>query len=204
MIGAAREALSRSPGPNQRTRMEAPVARTYPTSVPHPNTADVARFLSRVRKTRRCWLWLGSPNNTGYGTFGFAGLRGGAHCASWLFFRGRIPRGLCVLHKCDVRRCVRPGHLFLGTHLDNSSDMKAKGRSATGDRNGMRTHPERHHHGPNLLISGERHYKARLTNEQVVAIRASTDTTAALSREYRVREGTIRFVRIRHTWKHIP
>ena len=41
-----------------------------------------------------------------------------------------IPINLCVLHKCDVRHCINPDHLFLGTYKDNSIDMVRKGRHA--------------------------------------------------------------------------
>ena len=66
-----------------------------------------------------------------------------AHRASWIMEFGPIPDGLLVLHKCDVRNCVRPGHLFLGTYKDNMDDMYAKGRGPTGDKNGSRTRPQR-------------------------------------------------------------
>ena len=61
-----------------------------------------------------------------------------AHRASWMFANGPIPEGMYVLHRCDNRRCVNPGHLFLGTDRDNMDDMIAKGRcrSPKGQRNG--------------------------------------------------------------------
>lgn len=39
------------------------------------------------------------------------------------------PKVRVVCHHCENRRCVRPGHLFLGTALDNTRDMFAKGRA---------------------------------------------------------------------------
>lgn len=85
-----------------------------------------------------CWLWTASTKN-GYGQINL-GRRGRdriryAHRLMWLLVRGRIPRGLCVLHACDTRTCVRPRHLFLGTKRTNSQDMVAKGRLRGGWRN---------------------------------------------------------------------
>jgi len=78
-----------------------------------------------------CWLWEGAQNNRGYGYIGLSGAKGGnvlAHRSMWELTNGPIPDGLWVLHRCDVRICCNPDHLFLGTPLDNMRDMHAKGR----------------------------------------------------------------------------
>ena len=77
-----------------------------------------------------CWLWAGSGSIHGYGQFHpIRGLTRAAHRMSWEIYNGSIPDGLCVLHHCDVRCCVNPQHLFLGTKKDNTRDMFAKGRN---------------------------------------------------------------------------
>ena len=92
-----------------------------------------------------CWLWLTGCDKDGYGMF--ARDRGGksirAHRFSWELHFGPIPDVLIVLHKCDTPACVRPDHLFLGTHLDNAQDRNRKNRQATGTRHGSKTHPEK-------------------------------------------------------------
>lgn len=74
-----------------------------------------------------CWLWLGGTQD-GYGRLRYAGKKILAHRLSWEMHFGKIPEGLWVLHKCDVRNCIRPEHLFLGTNQDNVDDKMRKKR----------------------------------------------------------------------------
>src|SRR3990167_3209660 len=94
-------------------------------------TSPIDRFWSKVSKTDSCWLWLGKPNNDGYGKFWITELGRSvpAHHFSWEIHNSPIPDDLCVLHTCDNPPCVRPDHLFLGTRGDNNRDRSTKGRS---------------------------------------------------------------------------
>jgi hypothetical protein len=76
-----------------------------------------------------CWIWRGGRNGRGYGQFtAWPQPSRTASRVAWELVHGPIPRGLCVLHSCDTRPCVRPSHLFLGTFTDNNRDAYAKGR----------------------------------------------------------------------------
>lgn len=93
------------------------------------------RFWEQVAKSDGCWLWTGTTGTRGYGqikrrlAFNHK-IVVAAHRVSWELHFGPIPPGLFVCHKCDVRACVRPDHLFLGTGSDNVQDMLRKGRWA--------------------------------------------------------------------------
>lgn len=166
-----------------------------------------------------CWWWAASFNRAGYGRFE-SDL---AHRTAWRLLRGPIPPGLFVCHRCDQPGCVNPDHLFLGTHNDNMADKVAKGRAASGDGNGSRLYPERLRpqsgdlhfsrrapdlmaRGPRPAVRGENNPSARLSEDQVIAIRsgcASGKSQRSLASAYGVSKQLISAIVRRHCWSHL-
>lgn len=91
----------------------------------------VQLFWTRVKKSddpNGCWEYQRTHRN-GYGRIYLFGYFTQAHQLAWMIANNRfIQKGMCVCHRCDNHACVRPDHLFLGTHQDNMNDMVAKGR----------------------------------------------------------------------------
>ena len=99
---------------------------------------SAARFWKRVQQdTSGCWLWIGSISHNGYGQLWIARRKVMAHRHSWEWHFGPIQSGKMICHKCDVRNCVNPDHLFIGTALENNRDCLRKGRAAIGSKNGQ-------------------------------------------------------------------
>jgi hypothetical protein len=90
----------------------------------------IERFEAKVEPVTEsgCWIWTAALGATGYGRF-HLGVRGRpieAHRAAWEIYRGPIPRDGLVLHKCDVRACVNPAHLYIGNKSDNITDWRTR------------------------------------------------------------------------------
>ena len=130
-----------------------------------------------------CWVWTGALDGGGYARVFFNGK---SRKASRIVFEALvrpIPAGLNVLHTCDNRTCLNPAHLYLGTYKDNARDRDARGR---------RTAPV-----------GERNPNAKLTEDAVRHIRATSESGVALSARFDVSESLIRHVRTLRSWKHV-
>lgn len=142
------------------------------------------RILSRVSVTDSgCWAWNGARRPNGYGNINVEGKTLSVHRASWIAFNGEIPDGLQVCHRCDVRHCTNPSHLFLGTQKDNMIDMISKGRQVLYDRSGEsnpmfgKTHTDRakelQSNAKAGLYAGSKHPRSTITEDVARAIKAA-------------------------------
>jgi len=175
------------------------------------------QFWERVdRSGDGCWEWLGATNNQrgGYGHVRYQGRSMRAHRLAFELAYGFAPGTEMVLHRCDNPPCCRPEHLFLGTHVDNMRDMRQKGRSAVGDRNGLRVHPESRHFGdrnglrkhPEKVLRGERNSKAKLSEDQVRMIRKrflAGESSSKIASELPISPRSVRRIASGERWAHV-
>ena len=145
-----------------------------------PGMSDEDWFLSLADRSGDCWTWMGRrmEGKWDYGMF----RRGPAHVWAYRHWVGPIPDGLQVRHYvCDNPPCVNPAHLLLGTHCDNMQDMVDRGRQPRGGRV----------------------HTAKLTEDEVREIRASSATNRELAATFGVDKSVISRVRSGKTWRHI-
>lgn len=145
--------------------------------------ADKLRLYSK-RQPNGCIIWMRGKNSNGYGHFALpGGRRRYAHRIAYQTYIGKISKGLEVCHSCDQPACINPEHLFLGTHRENMSDAKSKGR--------LRAPPP---------MMGTDHPRACFTAAEVNAIRSSTATAVDLARRLGAHPETVRRCRRGETY----
>jgi len=147
------------------------------------------RFWSKVDRSGECWLWTDAPSSNGYGYVKVDGKRRRAHRVAWELTNGPIPKGkgyhgTCVLHRCDVRLCVNPAHLFLGTNAENIADRETKGR------------------GWMPRYRGADCAWAKITEAQVVEIRAASGPQTAISARFGISQQQVSRIRAGKRWAH--
>ncbi len=159
-----------------------------------PTTERFWKYVDK-RGPDECWLWTGGLQTVGYGRLLVGGRYEGAHRISWELANGPLPKGeghhgACVLHRCDVRACVNPAHLFAGSHAENMADRDSKRRQRGVSQPGAKN--------PNV----------KLTLEQVQTIRflrRSTRLTAPdVARLFRVSRQTVHRLVTRQAWSDAP
>jgi len=175
------------------------------------------RFRSRISEVpneKGCLLWTAGVFANGYGRFRLQGGNCKAHRLAFFLANGYCDPKLLVRHSCGDRRCCEPTHLEQGTCADNAADTIRHGNTPTGDRNGLRLHPECAARGdrngasrhPECVLRGESHGRTKLTEAIVRQIRVLHDVgigCSEMGRMYGVYPSTISAIYLRKIWKHV-
>lgn len=180
--------------PSRRRRFCSTACSQAYSARPRRDAVERHAAMTSPTPTRQgCLEWLGCRDEPGYGRFTVGSRADGsrksyrAHNFSLEQKLGRpLLPGMDSLHTCDNPPCQNQDHLFEGTQAMNATDRHLKGRD--GDHR------------------GERHGRAKLTNQAVVIIRSEypEKTPAMLAQEHRVSPSTIRRVVSRSGWSHVP
>lgn len=131
-----------------------------------------------------CTEWIGALDHRGYGKMRVGNKLVGTHRVAWELEHGPIPEGMVIMHTCDNPRCIRVSHLKLGTQADNMRDKRDKGRSTIGERNSH----------------------AKLTRDDVIAIRAAHsggESQLSIALRYGIDRNHVSNIVLRNRWKHI-
>lgn len=180
------------------------------------------RFMENISKqSNGCWLWTSTKWSNGYGMFNVYNAEKGKYCGvlahrfAWGLDSGKMPpKHLNVCHKCDVKECVNPEHLFLGTAKDNIDDCHRKGRHSHGERHSEALRSRKPYYrnrefrqSISIRTRGEGHGLSKLTTQKVLEIRklyaSGQWTQARLATRFRVGQANISRVINRKMWSHV-
>ena len=175
----------------------------YSKPLPPIVEPHLSRFHERFDKTAKndCWKWTSSIDPYGYGYLSIHQKKIRVHRIAYLLQFNLDPVGYLVCHTCDIRSCINPKHLFLGTNVENSNDRDSKGRTAKGNQ-----HASRIYVGAPYLPRGEQHPNHKLNVQAILAIRRMHSnglTQRAIAYAIGVKEITVWKVIHRKTWAHV-
>ena len=147
----------------------------------------------KIDPITNCWEWQLCCDPDGYAQVGYKDKTYKAGRLFYQLINGEIPRfnergqRLCVLHKCDNRKCINTEHLFLGTNMENTTDMISKNRMHKNKGEKIGTH--------------------KLTEKQVLEIRAmystKLDSQYQIAKMYDISAGNVSCIVNRKIWTHI-
>ena len=175
------------------------------------------RFWTKIQKSDKesCWLWRGCLVK-GYGIIRYKGKNIRiSRIILVLKLKKDLPVGKCARHTCDVRACGNPKHLIKGTRKQNTQDAVKRNRLCHGDAHWTRQHPEKVIRGkdhafvkdPSLAARGSRNGWAKLSEEDVVKIRAKYGTGNFSQKEIAVQfdipQQSISQIVRRVSWTHV-
>lgn len=142
------------------------------------------RFWSSTKKTEGgCWIYSDRPSHYGQ-IMDDNGRKVSAHRYSYEMHKGKIPVGLFICHKCDVKGCVNPDHLYAGTHEDNTRDIVERGRQAD-TRGRRREKPLRNVYKHGRALSEED--RKRLVDDYATG----QFTQTVLARRYKISQAAV-------------
>ena len=146
----------------------------------------IDRFEAKIAKGDGCWEWTASLAGKGYGQMKLPKQRKQeySHRLAYMIYKGEIPKGIDVCHQCDNPKCCNPDHLFLGTRKENLQDMKQKNRH----------------------LNGEKNAGAKLTEEDVVKIKACLAagmSQTQIAKAFNVQQMAISRIKTGDRWAHV-
>ena len=135
--------------------------------------------------TDECIIWHYTIDNAGYGQIRYKGKIVGVHRLALLLTIGKPPKGKpFALHKPDICHnpsCFNPRHLYWGDGYENMADKILDGTDN----------------------KGEKHGQSKLTESQVLAIRADTRVQRLIAEEYGIGHSYVSYIKNKKSWKHL-